>query len=89
MNSVIYAEFESILVPYSTCDKEDVTTKYLNKHVTCGYSLNVKTDRDKQTKQTHYRGDNVVATFCKEVRDKVQDLINMEKKPMQELTKEQ
>ena len=40
-------------------------------------------------KKTHYRGDNVVATFCKEVRDKVQDLINMEKKPMQELTKEQ
>ena len=51
MNSVIYAEFESILVPYSTCDKEDVTTKYLNKHVTCGYSLNVVTDHDKQTKK--------------------------------------
>ena len=89
MNSVIYTDFELILVPYSTCNKEDVTTKYLDKHVTCGYTWNVVTDHDKQTKQTHYRGDNVVATFCKEVRDKVQDLINMEKKPMQELTKEQ
>ena len=50
MNSVIYADFESILVPYSTCDKEDVTKKYLNKQVTCGYSLNVVTDHDKQNK---------------------------------------
>ena len=65
MNSVIYAEFESILVPYSTCDKEDVTTKYLNKHVTCGYSLNVVTDHDKQTKQTHYRGDMQLQHFAK------------------------
>ena len=40
-------------------------------------------------KKTHYRGDNVVATFCKEVRDKAQDLINMEKEPMRELTKEE
>ena len=82
MNSVIYAEFESILVPYSTCDKEDVTTKYLNKHVTCGYSLNVVTDHDKQTKQTHSRGDNVITTFWKEVCDKAQDLINIEKKKL-------
>ena len=27
MNSVIYADFESILLPYSTCNKENVTTK--------------------------------------------------------------
>ena len=31
MNSVIYADFESILLPYSTCDKENVTTKKINK----------------------------------------------------------
>ena len=80
MNSVIYTDFELILVPYSTCNKEDVTTKYLDKHVTCGYTWNVVTDHDKQTKQTHYRGDNVVATFCKEVGDKAQDLVNIEKK---------
>ena len=83
MNSVIYADLKSILVPYSTCDKEDITIKTLNKHVPCGYSLNVVTNHDKQTKQTHYRGDNVVATICKEVRDRAQDLINIEKKPMQ------
>ena len=27
INSVIYAEFECFLMPYSGCDKENVTTK--------------------------------------------------------------
>ena len=30
MNSVMYADFESILLPYGTCDKENVKTKKLN-----------------------------------------------------------
>ena len=74
MNSVIYVDFESILLPYSTCDKENVTTKKLNKHVPCGYSINVVTNHDKKTKQ---------------VRDIVQNLINIEKKSMQEQLQEQ
>ena len=53
MNSVIYADFESILLPYSTCDKEDVTTKKLNKQVPCGDSINVITNHNKQSKQTY------------------------------------
>ena len=36
MNSVIYADFESILLPYSTCDKENVKSKKLQKQVPCG-----------------------------------------------------
>ena len=51
-----------------------VTTKKLNKHVPCGYSINVVTNHDKKTKQ---------------VRDIVQNLINIEKKPMQEQLQEQ
>ena len=31
MNTVIYADFESILVPYSTCDKENETNKEIKK----------------------------------------------------------
>ena len=89
MNSVIYVDFESILLPYSTCDKENVTNKKLNKHVPCGYSVNVVTNHDKKTKQTHYRGDAVVPTFSKEIHDIAQNLINIEKKPMQELSQEQ
>ena len=41
MNSAIYADFESILLPCSSCDKEIVTTKKLNKKVPCGYLINV------------------------------------------------
>ena len=33
MKIVIYVDFESILLPYSNCDKEDVLTKKLNKQV--------------------------------------------------------
>ena len=41
INTVIYADFESILVPYSTCDKEHETCKKVNKQVPCSYSINV------------------------------------------------
>ena len=68
MNSVIYADFESILLPYSTCDKEIVTTKKLNKQVPCGYSINVINNHNNSSKQTYYRGESTVSTFCKEIR---------------------
>ena len=41
MNTVIYADFESILLPYSACEKQNETNKSINKHVACGYSINV------------------------------------------------
>ena len=69
MNSVIYADFESILLPYSTCDKENVTSKKLNKQVPFRYLINVITNHNKQSKQTYYRGDSTVSTFYKEIRD--------------------
>ena len=89
MNSVIYVDFESILLPYCTCDKENVTTKKLNKQVPCGYSLNLVTNHNKKSNQTYHRGDSTVTTFCNEVRDIAQDLPNIEKKPMQNLSKEE
>ena len=88
MNSVIYADFESILLPYSTCDKENVITKNLNKQVPCGYSINVNNDNN-ESEQTYYRGESTVATFCKEIRDIAQNLLNIEKKPMEKLSFEQ
>ena len=74
MNSVIYADFESILMRYSTCDKGNVTTKKLNKQVPCGYSINVGTNHNNETKQTYYRSVATVSTFCKEIRDIEQNL---------------
>ena len=63
INSVIYADFECILMPYSGCDKENVTTKKLDKHVPCGYSINVVNNHNKETIQTVYRGEGAVSTL--------------------------
>ena len=41
MNTVIYADFEWILAPYNTCEKQNETNKSINKHAVCGYSINV------------------------------------------------
>ena len=41
MNTVIYADFESILPHYNTCEKQNETNKSINNHVACGYSINV------------------------------------------------
>ena len=78
MNGVIYADFESILMPYGTCDKENITTKKINKQVPCGYSLNVVTNHHKKSKQTYHRGTSTVETFCNEVREIARDLITIE-----------
>ena len=75
MNSVTYADFESILLPYSSCDKEDVITKKLDKQVPCDYSINVVTNHNNESKQTYYRGERSVATFCKGIRNIAQDLL--------------
>ena len=47
--------------------------------------INVITNHNNQSKQT-YRGNETVATFCKEIRDIAQDILNIEKKSMQNLT---
>ena len=75
MNSVAYADFESILLPYSSWGKEDVITKKLNKEVPCGYSINVVTNHNNESKQTYYRGERSVATLCKGIRNIAQDLL--------------
>ena len=79
MNSVIFADFVSILLPYSTCDKENVTTKKFNKQVPSRYSINVVNSHNKESKQTYYRNNATVTKFCKEIRDIAQNLLNIEK----------
>ena len=77
------------MLPYSTCDKENVITKYLNKQVPYGYSIKVVTNHNNESKQTYYRGESTVATFCKEIGDIAQNLLNIEKKPIEKLSFEQ
>ena len=87
VNSVIYADFESILLPYSGCDNKDVKTKKINNHVPCGYSINVVNNHSDQTKQTFYRGEGTVSVFCEELSKIVQDMLNTETKSMEPLSK--
>ena len=89
INSVIYSDFECILMPYSGCDKENATTKKLDKHVPCGYSINVVSNHSKETKQTVYRGDGAISTFCKELRNIAQVILNTDTKSMQPLSKKE
>ena len=77
------------MLPYSGCDKENVTTKELNKHTPCGYSINVGSNLSNETKQTYFRGESTVSRFCKELRKTAQDILNTEIKSMQPLSKEE
>ena len=86
MNTVIYADFESILLPYNTCEKQNETNKSINKHVACGYSINAVDNHKKTCKQTYYCGDNAVSTFCKEIRAIAYKKISFVKREMIELT---
>ena len=62
MNTV---DFESILVPYSTCDKEHETCKKVNKQVPCGYSINVVNSHNMLSKQSYYRATMQLVHFAK------------------------
>ena len=86
MNTVIYADFESILAPYSTCDKENGTSKVINNHVPCGYSISVVNNHNNTNKQTYYRGDNAVSKLCKEIRAIAYKKISFCKSKVVELT---
>ena len=89
MNTVIYADFESILVPYNTCEKQNETNKSMNKHIACGYSINVVDNHSKRCKQTYYRGDDAATKFCKEIRAIAYKKINFYNRQMIELTVEE
>ena len=86
INTVIYADFESILVPYSTCDKEHETCKKGSKQEPYGYSINVENSHNMSSKQSYYRGDNAVSALCKEIRNLAYKFINIYKQPMIDLT---
>ena len=86
MDTVIHVDFESILVLYSTSDKEHETCKKVNKQVPCGYSINVVSAHSKTSKQSYYRGDNAVNDFRKEIRKHVYKFLNIYKQPMIDLT---
>ena len=48
MNYVIYADFETLLIPYYICDNEQNITKEINKHEVSGYSINIVSNHTKK-----------------------------------------
>ena len=89
MNYVIYADLETLLIPYNAGDNKYTITKELNKHVTCGYSINVVSNHTKETKQTYYRGKDSLIKFCKELREIGKSSFDTEMKPMKKSNKKQ
>ena len=85
-DTVLFAHFESILVLYSTCDKEHETCKKINEQVPCGYSKNVVSTHRKTSKQYCYCGEDAVSNFCKKVRSFAYDFYNIYKQPITDLT---
>ena len=75
-----------MLAPYNTCEKQNETNKSINKHITCGYSINVVDNHSNRCKQTYYRGDNAVSVFIKEIRAIAYKKIKFVKREMIELT---
>ena len=47
------------------------------------------TNHNNESKQTYYRGNETVTTFCNEIRDMTQNLLKIEKKPMQKFSNEE
>ena len=89
MNTVIYADFESILVPNNTYSKENSSDGVIDKHIACGYSINVVDNHSNRCKQTYYRGDDAISRFCKEIRAIAYEKISFYKRQMIELTLEE
>ena len=87
LDTVIYADFESMLVSYSTCDNIRVTTKKINKQVPCSYSINIVSNHRKQQKQYCYRGEDAVSDFCNKIYDIAHNFINIKRSPKQNLTR--
>ena len=80
---IIYADLESLLEKMSTCHnnpKKSSTTK-INKHTPSGYSLFTYCSFDTaKHKPVHYRGENCMEEFCKNLNENVTKIMNYEKK---------
>ena len=89
MNTVIHADFESILVHNNTYSKENASDGVIDKDIACGYSINVVDNHSNRCKQTYYRGDDAISRFCKEIRAIAYEKISFCKRQMIELTLEE
>ena len=80
---IIYADLECLLEKMNTCynNPEKSATTKINKHTPCGYSLITHCSFDEErNKLSHYRGEDSMKNFCKDLREHATKIINYEKK---------
>ena len=86
---IIYADFECLLYPLSTCDntEENSFTIKKNVHKPSGYSLLTSYAYNKSLNEhVFYRGKDCLSNFSKALKNQVNKLINIKQKPMDPLT---
>ena len=89
---IIYADLECLLEKISTCynNPESSLTTKINKHTPSGYSIYTHCSFDKSKKKvSHYRGQDCMKRFCKDLKEHTKKITNCEKKDMISLTKEE
>ena len=82
---VIYADLECLLEKLSTCQNNpnESSTTEINKHMPSGYSLFTHCSFDRaKNKLDHYRVQDCMKKFCKDLREHASKIINNEKKKM-------
>ena len=80
---IIYADLECLLEKMNTChtNPEKSSTTKINKHTPSGYSLLTHCSFDEErNKLSHYRGEDSMKKFCKDLREHATIIINCEKK---------
>ena len=80
---VIYADLECLLEKTSTCQNNpnESSTTEINKHTPSGYSILTSCSFDQtKNKQDHYRGEDCMKKFSKDLRTHATKIINYEKK---------
>ena len=89
---VIYADLECLLEKMSTCQNNpnESSTTEINKHTPSGYSIFASCSFDQtKNKQDHYRGEDCMIRFSKDLRTHATKIINYDKKKMLPLTTEE
>ena len=89
---IIYADLECLLEKMSTChnNSEKSSTTKIKKHTPSSYSLFTHCSFDEErNKLGHYRGEDCMKFFCKDLRKHAKKITNYEKKEMIPLTKEE
>ena len=89
---IIYADLECLLEKINTFQNNPdlLSTSKINQHVPSGYSIYTSCLFDtSNNKLSHYRGEDCMRRFCKDLRDHAMKIIDFKKKFITPLTKDE